>query len=142
MAADSNTKRSKHIQLSNTRGECQRLYDFLAEGLRQLPVTEEFRHDLKLVAEELLANIINHGYGNHSEAKIDVELATDEHRVHLTFIDSGTAFNPLHHNDAAQLNDFSEGGMGLGLVKSLTDEQSYRRDRNRNVLTVTKHYNH
>jgi len=141
MEADGNTTWSKHIQLGNKTSECNRLFEFLADSLEPLPVTEEFKNDLKLVAEELLANIINHGHGNRTDTSIDVELAVDGSSVHITYTDSAMAYNPLEHKTPDVLNDLSEGGMGLMLVKSLTDEQHYRRDNNHNVLTVTKNYN-
>ena len=118
-----------------------RLYAFLADSLEHLPVNKEFRHDLKLVSEELLANIINHGYEDNTEGHIDIELAADKHSVHMTFTDTARAFNPLEREQPDGINDLAEGGMGLLLVKSLTDEQHYRRDNNHNVLTVTKNYN-
>ncbi len=141
MEANENTTWSKHCQLSNKTSECNRLFEFLAESLEQLPVTEEFKHDLKLVSEELLANIIKHGYDNRSNEAIDVELAVDGSSVRMTFTDSAMAFNPLQRKPPDILNDLSEGGMGILLVKSLTDEQYYKRDNNHNVLTVTKNYN-
>jgi anti-sigma regulatory factor (Ser/Thr protein kinase) len=141
MTIDANSAVSRRLQLHNTKSECERLYDFLAEGLAQLPVTAAFRHDLKLVAEELLANIINHGYDKDARRGIDIELVTDAHSVRLTFIDAGKAFNPLESKAPDVQDDLSEGGMGLLLVESLTDEQSYTRVGGRNVFTVTKHYN-
>jgi anti-sigma regulatory factor (Ser/Thr protein kinase) len=141
MATSENTQWSKQIQLSNKTSECNRLFEFLANNLQQLPVTKEFRHDLKLVSEELLANIIKHGYDQHSDEKINIELAVDKNSVRLTFTDSARAFNPLERNNPEILKDLSEGGMGIMLVKSLTDEQSYNRDNNLNVFTVTKNYN-
>jgi anti-sigma regulatory factor (Ser/Thr protein kinase) len=131
----------RHIRLSNKSGECIRLYEFLADSLEHLPVNKEFRHDLKLVSEELLANIINHGYEANTEGIIDIELAADKHGVHITFTDTARAFNPLERERPDAINDLAEGGMGLLLVKSLTDEQFYKRDNNRNVFTVTKNYN-
>ena len=136
-----NSIKTDRIQLINCSSECQRLYDFLADKLGPLPVSKEFRHDLKLVAEELLANIINHGYDDESEQVIDIELSVDNNRVQLTFTDSGKAFNPMKNGHLELLNDLSEGGMGILLVKSLTDEQYYKRDGDRNVFTVTKNYN-
>ena len=141
MANNKNTTWSKHIQLCTKSSECNRLFEFLADSLEHLPVTKEFRHDLKLVSEELLANIIKHGYDRDSDEKIDIELAVDKNSVRLTFTDSARAFNPLERNDPDILNDLSEGGMGILLVKSLTDEQHYQRDHDHNVFTVTKNYN-
>ena len=142
MSRDANTALSRHLQLHCDSGQCERLYDFLAAALAQLPVTEAFRHDLKLVAEELLANIINHAYEDDAQGGIDIELIADAHAVRLTFSDAGKAFNPLHSTAPNAQGDLSEGGMGLLLVKSLTDEQSYNRVGGRNVFTVIKHYNH
>jgi anti-sigma regulatory factor (Ser/Thr protein kinase) len=141
MAAEEKTIQPRHIRLTNNSGECIRLYEFLADSLEHLPVNKEFRHDLKLVSEELLANIINHGYEASTEGHIDIEFAADEHCVRITFTDTARAFNPLEREHPDVLNDLAEGGMGLLLVKSLTDEQCYRRDDNHNVLTVTKNYN-
>jgi anti-sigma regulatory factor (Ser/Thr protein kinase) len=141
MANNENTTCSKHIQLSNKTSECTRLFEFLTDSLDQLPVTKEFKHDLKLVSEELLANIINHGYDSRADEIIDIELAVDDRSVHITFTDTAKAFNPLERKPPDVLNDLSEGGMGILLVKSLTDEQHYQRGNNQNVFTVTKNYN-
>jgi serine/threonine-protein kinase RsbW len=141
MGHDRNMLFSSHIELHTNSSECERLYRFLADGLDKLPVSMEFGHDLKLVAEELLANIINHGYAGDSGKSIDVALKADGKSVHLTFTDSASAFNPLDRESPELLNDLSEGGMGLLLVKSLTDSQQYLRDNGRNVFTVTKNYN-
>jgi len=141
MATEMKTRVSKQLRLDSNSGECQRLYDFLVKTLAPLPLTEEFRHDLKLVAEELLANIINHAYRNTAEAVIDIELAVNDHSVRITFTDSGPVFNPLDYGSPDTGNDLSEGGMGILLVKSLTDAQSYKRENGFNVFTVTKNYN-
>ncbi len=91
--------------------------------------------------EELLANIINHGYDESTENTIGLELAAKDGAVRITFTDAGKAFNPLAREAPDTLNDLSEGGVGILLVRSLTDEQHYQRREGLNVLTVTKHYN-
>lgn len=141
MDSDSTLPVSRHLRLDSKSSECERLYGFIADSLENLPVTLEFKHDLKLVAEELLANIINHGYAGNAGQHIDLALEIDERSVRLTFTDAGAAFNPLERNSPETLNDLSEGGMGLLLVKSLTDRQHYAREGDLNVFTVTKNYN-
>ena len=131
----------QHIRLKGSGGECQRLYDFIAAYLDPLPIPEAFIHDMKLVSEELLSNIMNHGYKKYPDAVIDIALAADEYGVHMTFTDSGPAFNPLDCEDRMTGDDLSEGGMGIMLVKSLTDAQTYKREHDHNVFTVTKNYN-
>ena len=141
MVPENETIAATHLQLTKNTGECQRLYDFLDNSLAGLPVTEAFKHDLRLAAEELLANIIEHGYANDNEITVDIDLTADERRVQLAFTDSGEAFNPLEHDNQKTKNDPSEGGVGLLLVKSLTDEQSYTRADGQNVFVIAKHYN-
>ena len=141
MVNNENATGKHKIQLLNRTSECSRLYTFLSDSLEQLPVTKEFRNDIKLVSEELLANIIRHGYDTDTEETIDIELVTDESGVSITFTDSAREFNPLQTRNPEVLNDLSEGGMGILLVKSLTDAQNYKRVNGHNVLTVTKNYN-
>ncbi len=141
MGVNANTSWSKHIKLNNKTSECSRLFEFLADSLEQVPVTKEFKHDLKLASEELLANIINHSYDSDADEAIDIELAVDGSCVRITFTDSAREFNPLKRKNPEVLNDLSEGGMGILLVKSLTDEQHYKRENNHNVFTVIKNYN-
>lgn len=141
MEVDAGALPPKHLQLHNRTSECNRLYAFLDNNLAHLQLSREFRHDLKLVSEELLANIINHAYDKDTEETIDIDLTVDESGIHITFTDSGIEFNPLEYKDPVVLNELSEGGMGILLVKSLTDKQSYKRDNRHNVFTVTKNYN-
>jgi len=131
---------SDRIELSQNTSECCRLYDFLTSGVDHLKLSKEFLHELKLVSEEILVNIISHGGDGRSGDIVEVALSIDTESVHLTFIDSGRAFNPLQHNDGAVDKDFSAGGMGITLVKSLTDKQMYVRDREQNKFTVSKNY--
>ena len=141
MDHDSHARLLRRIELRSRSDECNRLFEFLDENLGQLPVSREFRHDLKLACEELLANIINHGYNESTENTIGLELAAEDGTVRITFTDTGKAFNPLAREAPDTLNDLSEGGVGILLVRSLTDEQHYQRREGLNVLTVTKHYN-
>ena len=141
MAIERKTIVEKHLQLIKNTGECQQLNDFLDESLADLPLTRAFKHDLRLAAEETLANIFEHGYASNSEASVDIDLTVNERDVRLTFTDSGKAFNPLEQDNQGAQHDRSEGGMGLLLVNSLTDEQSYARTSGRNVFVIAKHYN-
>jgi anti-sigma regulatory factor (Ser/Thr protein kinase) len=55
--------------------------------------------------------------------------------------DTGKAFNPLDRKEPAMQNDienFTEGGLGIHLIKHFVDGIRYRRDLRRNVLTMRK----
>jgi len=102
---------------------------------------EKFIHDLKLVTEEWFANIINHGYVDNETGEIEIELVAVTDGIRLTVIDSAPPYNPLENNHIQPVQDFSQGGMGLIIIKSLTDEQHYNRNETQNVFSITKHYN-
>lgn len=103
-------------------------------------VDEKFIHELKLVAEEWFANIINHGYADNEAGEVEIELVPDSKGICLTMIDSAPAYNPLEADQKPQDQDFRQGGMGLILIKSLTDELLYSRSERQNVFSIKKHY--
>ena len=134
-----------NIKLQSHSSEVNRLFNFIQESmghaLIQGRADEKFIHDLKLVTEEWFANIINHGYADNETGEIEVELVAVTDGIRLTVIDSAPPYNPLENNRKQQDQDFSQGGMGLIIIKSLTDEQHYSRNETQNVFSITKHYN-
>ena len=134
-----------NIKLQSHSSEVNRLFNFIQESmghaLIQGRADEKFIHDLKLVTEEWFANIINHGYADNETGEIEIELFAVTDGIHLTVKDSAPPFNPLKNNRKQPVQDFSQGGMGLIIIKSLTDEQHYSRNETQNVFSITKHYN-
>lgn len=134
-----------NIKVQAHSRECNRIFSFIQDSLEHAlirgRVDERFIHDLKLVTEEWFANIIKHGYADDEPGEIELELVAVKDGIHLTVTDSASAYNPLEVNREARNQDFSEGGMGLILIKSLTDEQHYSHDGTHNVFSITKHYN-
>jgi serine/threonine-protein kinase RsbW len=134
-----------NIKLQSHSSEVNRLFNFIQESmghaLIQGRADEKFIHALKLVTEECFANIINHGYAGNETGEIEVELVAVTDGIRLTVMDSAPPYNPLENNRKQQDQDFSQGGMGLIIIKSLTDEQHYSRNETQNVFSITKHYN-
>ena len=59
----------------------------------------------------------------------------------MRFRDDGVEFDPLSRADPdldAPTEERGIGGLGIHLVKTLTDEASWRRDGDANILTVRK----
>ncbi len=117
------------------------------EALRHMEQSiEEFGHQeqwpedlifkLHLILEELGLNAMTYG-GASSVRVIISELAEN---VTIEISDDGGAFDPL--NDApdadidASLEDRRIGGLGIHLVRTLTNDLSYRREGGRNHLTL------
>ena len=95
---------------------------------------------LELAAEEALVNICNHAYSASNAvgmAVCQVTLTATALRVEL--IDSGAAYNPLARPDpdtALSLEQRIPGGLGVLMLKQLSDAVYYRREYEQNVLTI------
>lgn len=115
--------------------------DFLVSGLGRGSRGQDVLFDLKLAIEEIFTNIVNHGLKMQQIAKISIQLRVDEESVQVDICDTGKAFNPLATADPdldLPLEERKPGGLGIFLVKQLMDHVNYRRDENRNILTIRK----
>ncbi len=136
-------KQINSVVLKHRSSDSSKLHDFLSDNIRLDKIPAETQHDLRLAIEEVFINIVNHADVTSQDNEIIIELSHTIHSIDITFKDTGKAFNPLcDHENCMHEKDHSEGGMGVHLIKSLTDHQEYKRIDQQNVFTVTKHYNH
>jgi anti-sigma regulatory factor (Ser/Thr protein kinase) len=115
----------------------QRLEDFS----RQMGWTDQALFQVRLVVEELLMNIISHGSDGQRRPSIRLQLAQDGDLLMLEIADDGIAFDPLQAPPPdleAELEDRPIGGLGVHLVRQLSDTIAYRRVDGWNRLEVTK----
>ncbi|MEH6568240.1 MAG: ATP-binding protein [Halioglobus sp.] len=114
---------------------------WLREALMSLSIEETLIGELILVAEEVIANIDEHGQ-LPDNAEIEVFLTSTAREMQLEITDPGVPFNPLLEAGGASLGaeiDSAEiGGLGVHLITELTDYQFYRREAQRNILHLTK----
>lgn len=76
--------------------------------------------DLKLVLGEALSNIVSHAYDGNANKPIFIDLHFDTERVEIRIRDYGRKTEPKDLK-SFDLNDYREGGIGLYLIKKLTD---------------------
>jgi anti-sigma regulatory factor (Ser/Thr protein kinase) len=103
--------------------------------------SRELVHDINLVLEEIISNIILYGYEDAKLHQIDLELRYDEQEVELRIQDDAKAFNPLDVPDPdleLPIEERPIGGLGIYLTRSLMDELNYTRAQGKNVLTLKK----
>jgi len=97
--------------------------------------------DVRLVAEEVLSNVVKYGQ-IASNDRIELRVAVSPDAVRMECRDTGPPFNPLdvrRPDLASRPEDRGTGGLGVHLVKSLVDVASYAREGDANVLVLTKH---
>lgn len=96
---------------------------------------------INLVLEELFTNTVNYGFDDDLEHTIDISLDYDGQRMQITIIDDG---NPFDINQAEDpdlnipLDQKDVGGLGILLVRQFVDGISYARDKNTNIIMLTK----
>lgn len=108
--------------------------------LKERGYSEQLIHDLSLVCEEVLVNIVHYGYQGYQpgEAEIQISLSFDEARkITVEVRDEAVAFDPLAAEERDH-NDDRLGGWGLPILKAFTDRVEYVRELSENVLTFER----
>jgi serine/threonine-protein kinase RsbW len=99
------------------------------------------RHDVELVFEEIVANIVRHGAPDGGSVDVRVVLELADQSIVLTFDDDGVPFDPRGRDDPAPAKSLAEariGGLGLMLVRRASSGMDYRRTADQRNLLVIK----
>ncbi|MBO7681803.1 MAG: SpoIIE family protein phosphatase, partial [Clostridia bacterium] len=116
--------------------------EWIEEMLQILDVPMKDQMQINLAAEEIFVNIANYAYApGVGDALIRIGYDMDTHTVKLTFLDTGTPYNPLGKEDpdtTLSAEERAVGGLGIYLVKETMDKVSYLRHQNFNILTIEK----
>ena len=96
---------------------------------------------VNLALEEVITNAISYGFEDADEHLIEVELCMAERGVVVTVQDDGRPFDPLGAPEVdvtAPLEARTIGGLGVRLLRTLTDDITYTRADGKNVLVFEK----
>ncbi len=94
-----------------------------------------------LAVEELVTNCIKYGYADSNEHLIDVDMRVAGGRLVVQVTDDGLAFNPMEApapDLSLPIDERPIGGLGLHLLKSLSDVMTYERRDHGNCVTLVK----
>ena len=134
----------KSITLNNEISEIVKLNEFVEKTCMTQGLKDEFINDLKLAIEEVVVNAISYSYKENEKGEIIVSLKFQPDEVLGEIKDNGKEFDPTVEKEVnveAGLDERAVGGLGLFLVRQLTDSISYRRVGNLNILNLTKRKN-
>jgi anti-sigma regulatory factor (Ser/Thr protein kinase) len=96
--------------------------------------------DTQLAVEEVITNIINHGYKN-AGGEIVISCRINVNQAEVRIRDNAPRFDPLSLPEPeldATVQDRKIGGLGVFLVRQVMDEISYRYENGQNVLVMIK----
>jgi len=102
-------------------------------------IAEPIAKKLNLVTEELILNIINYGFTDEKQHEIELEFEFGSGAVTLKVTDDANEFNPVETNEVdinLSIDERKIGGMGVHLVKNLTNSFTYKREGTKNYTTI------
>ena len=117
--------------------------DYIVSALEDMAERENWPpalvYRVHLVVEELVLNVMDYGYdaGIH---EIEINLASEEDSLTIEIVDSGKPFDPLTEAPEpdldASIEDRRIGGLGVYLVRTMMDQTHYKRENEKNHLTM------
>jgi len=118
------------------------MLNFISDMSRQLGFSKENINEIEIACEEPLVNVINYAY---PDKKGDIEVSCniiEDNGLEIQIGDSGQPFDPIAKVDPdihAPLQERKIGGLGIYMMKNIMDKSEYKRDGDKNVLTLIKY---
>ena len=131
------------LALRSTLSDVVRGYEAVQAFLAEQGVPADAVHDLALAVEEVLSNLVRHGYAG-SEGPIGLVAFLDEVAVKIEIRDRGIHFDPRQASPPhleVPLDERATGDLGIHLIKNATDRIAYQRDGAENLLTLVRDLN-
>ncbi len=132
-------ERSLFALLRNDLAELQRLNQLVTEFAEHHGLPSELVFRVTLVLEEIITNVISHGYEDEVEHEISVRLSWQDPDMKIEVEDDGRPFNPLEAPPPDIVKPLAErqvGGLGIHLVREMMDKLEYRRENDKNLLVL------
>lgn len=133
------SERAQTFVLANDLGEIPRLAAGIETFCAPLAPAPKDLFSLQLALEEVVTNVINHGYTDGRAHTFAVELRVHGRTLTAVVNDDAPAYDPLARPEvdtSLPLDTRPIGGLGVHLVKKLVDAAQYERRDGRNVLTL------
>ena len=105
----------------------------LSEAQRSL--SQPLANRLEVACEEILVNIISHGYQG-IPGTIQLTISADAKQVEVAISDSAPLFNPLQIEPQATPPEERIGGYGLRIVRKIVDDASYSQQEGKNLFRL------
>ncbi|MBI3784037.1 MAG: SpoIIE family protein phosphatase [Deltaproteobacteria bacterium] len=129
------------ITLRNDLSELARVAALIDEFGEAHGVPAHAVFECNLALDEVLTNIISHGYGDEATHEIIARCHLGDGTWRFEIEDDARPFNPLSAAAPDLQQPFEErpiGGLGIHIVRRVMDELEYKREHDKNVLVMSK----
>ena len=113
---------------------------FVDAELEAFECSMKAQMQLDIAVEEIYVNIAHYAYGE-GQGMATIQMETEPGQTTITFIDSGTPYNPLEKEDpdiSLPAEERPIGGLGIFMVKKSMDAVEYEYIDGTNNLTMRK----
>jgi serine/threonine-protein kinase RsbW len=130
-------------KIENDISQINTIPEILEEITQLSEMDQSLIFKLHLVLDEVLSNIINYAYSDQQKHFIDITFQLNDNGTGIIIVveDDGIPFNPLEYpapDINAPVEEREIGNLGIHIVRNTMDSVEYKRQNNRNILTMTK----
>ena len=136
---------TKNLILPNDVQEVPKLAAFVDEVCEAAGMDMPTTMQMNLAIEEAVVNVMEYAYPAGTKGEVRIEVQIHDTYVEFTLSDDGRPFNPTDKGEVdttLSAEERSIGGLGIMLMRRYMDSTEYRREGDRNILTLTKKRTH
>lgn len=119
-----------------------KVMDFVCAHLDEADCGAKARMQTEIAVEEIYINVAYYAYkDDKGDVTIRVETDPEDDTVTITFIDQGVPYDPVSKEDpdvSLPMEERQVGGLGIFMVRNLTDDMQYEYRDGKNILTLKK----
>jgi sigma-B regulation protein RsbU (phosphoserine phosphatase) len=133
--------KTRRLVLPNDIETIPQLNEFIDSVAEEVGLEMSLTMSLNLALEEAVVNVMEYAYPEGQKGNVEIEVTADQQWMTFVITDTGIAFDPTMKEDADTTLSAEErpiGGLGIFLVRQLMDVIDYKRQDNKNVLTLRK----
>ena len=129
------------LEFKNNLPDLSKGLDEALSWLTPFNLTPDASYVTILAIEELATNAINLGYTDNQEHLIQVEIIVEKDQLLIQYRDDGVFFKPLEVQEPdtnLPVEDRPTEGLGILLLRKISDDMTYERADGINFVTVSK----
>jgi anti-sigma regulatory factor (Ser/Thr protein kinase) len=130
----------KTLTVVSDLAELNKIRAFLKQNLSILSISENDYYAIELSMLEICVNIIRYAYPEN-QGEIHLKTWKENNRFYLEISDDGIPFDPSTAEEPdleKMISNGQKGGFGIFLARKLMNGFDYKRENDRNILTIFK----
>jgi anti-sigma regulatory factor (Ser/Thr protein kinase) len=130
---------SLNITIHSDLHELTRMQDEVTRFCEKAALPAQDVYSLQIILEESVSNVIKYAFQEGEQQSIHIYLSLENNTLHAVVRDNGREFNPLNAPPpdlGRPIDQWQPGGLGIHLIRSLTEHVEYARIGNENCFTM------